>query len=99
MQLSSQHLCLQPVSVLYLDFFTQCFTVSWLIYSETQILKKKPHYFPKKRDALFISTPIKSSIVLKRHWLQFGKVLIDCVATGDSEGILADSEISPGTAE
>lgn len=48
---------------------------------------------------MFISTPIKSWIVLKRHWLLFGKVLIDCVATRDPEGILADSEISPGTAE
>lgn len=86
------------MSVLHLYIFIQCFTVSWSLYSETQILKKY-NYFQKKGDALFISTPMKSWIVLKRHWLLFGKVLIDCVATGDPEGILADSEISPGTAE
>lgn len=45
----------------------------------------------KKKHALFISIQSKGWIVVKRHWCLFGEVLIDCVATGDPEGILDDS--------
>lgn len=79
---------------LHLCFISVCFPLVVLTYPVHSIVTNKSlkkYFLGKKKGALFISTQTKSWIVLKRHSLLFGRVLIDYVATGDPQEILADS--------